>query len=186
MEDNKTLIEIDYKKLFDEVLRSTCRNSRFYETMNHIQHGNTTVYEHCISVAYNSYRLALFLKLPVNERALIRGALLHDYFLYDWHKNDHPHRLHGFFHPKLALQNAEEDFILSEVEKDVIIKHMFPLTPIPPKCVEGILVCLVDKMCSIYEIFYFAYIFEYKKRLFESARITWSKRFDFRRKNDEY
>ena len=36
--------------------------------------------------------------IKINEKSLIRGALLHDYFLYDWHKSDQGHRLHAFFH----------------------------------------------------------------------------------------
>lgn len=52
---------------------------------NAIQHGLTTVYEHSVGVAGASLKLAEFFHLKVNEKALIRGALLHDYFLYDWH-----------------------------------------------------------------------------------------------------
>ena len=83
------------------------------------------------------------------KRELIRGALLHDYFLYDWHRAQK--RLHGFTHPSAALTNAERDFKLSDTERDIIKKHMFPLTVVPPLCREGWIVCLVDKACSIYE-----------------------------------
>ena len=63
---------------------------------NYTQHGTTSVYLHCVNVAYVSVQLALFLRLHVNYRALVRGALLHDYFLYDWHVPSETHRGHGF------------------------------------------------------------------------------------------
>ena len=42
---------------------------------NYTQHGTTSVYLHCVNVAYISVQLALFLRLHVNYRALVRGAL---------------------------------------------------------------------------------------------------------------
>jgi uncharacterized protein len=84
----------------------------------------------------------------VDCHTLIRGALLHDYFLYDWHVTDNSHRLHGFFHAKKAWKNAMQDFDLNEVEQDMIIRHMFPLNPIPPKYTESWILCCADKLCS--------------------------------------
>ncbi|MFQ9151359.1 MAG: hypothetical protein ACLR6B_07310 [Blautia sp.] len=49
------------------------------------------------------------------------------------------------------MKNAEEIFDLSVVEKDIIKRHMFPLTPVPPAYRESYLVCLADKICSSYE-----------------------------------
>ena len=60
---------------------------------------------------------------------------------------------HAFFHPSAALENARRVFELSEVECDIIRKHMFPLTPVPPRYREGWLVVLADKVCSVYEFF---------------------------------
>ena len=48
---------------------------------------------------------------------------------------------------------AQKEFELSRIEREVIKKHMFPLTPVPPLCREGLMVCLVDKGCSLYETF---------------------------------
>jgi uncharacterized protein len=59
---------------------------------------------------------------------LIRGALLHDYYLYDWHKKHKGHRLHGFRHPSWALHNALMVYDLSKKERNIIRSHMFPLT----------------------------------------------------------
>ena len=85
------------------------------------------------------------------RQALIRGALLHDYFLYDWHDKANGHHWHGFTHPGTALHNASEDWKLTPVEREIIKKHMFPLTPIPPTCREALLVCLADKICAAKE-----------------------------------
>ena len=52
----------------------------------YIQHGNVTTYDHSVLVAYYSCMLAYKLRLRLDEQALIKGALLHDYYLYDWHE----------------------------------------------------------------------------------------------------
>ena len=85
-----------------------------------------------------------------NMDALVIGALLHDYFLYDWHDGEGRH-LHGFTHPECAYKNAEKDYTLSPRVKNIIVRHMFPLTPIPPTCTEAWIVCIADKICAIEE-----------------------------------
>ena len=50
-----------------------------------MQHGSVSVFEHSVCVALVCLWLVHRLHLKVNQRALVRGALLHDYFLYDWH-----------------------------------------------------------------------------------------------------
>lgn len=128
-------------------------NSRFEEMRNYTQHGNTSCFLHTVAVAYYSIRLANALNISVKSDELMRGALLHDYFLYDWHDGKKERRIHGFTHPSKALDNAKEDFELTERECDIIKRHMFPLTVIPPKYRESIIVCIVDKCCSLYETF---------------------------------
>lgn len=98
--------------------------------------------------------IAKALRMKVDRKALVRGALLHDYFLYDWHEKEEWHRLHGFRHPYFALRNASRDFKLSRIEENVILRHMFPLTPIPPSCREAWIVCMADKYCSARETMY--------------------------------
>lgn len=116
-----------------------------------IQHGHTSVYEHSYNVAYMCIYISLFFRIKVDKRSLVRGALLHDYFLYDWHVPDKSHRFHGFTHAKKALNNAKHDFILSRIEEDMIKKHMFPLNLSPPKYRESIILCIADKICSLKE-----------------------------------
>ena len=98
-----------------------------------IQHGSCSVYEHSVRVTVMCVRLARRLHIKTDMRSLVRGALLHDYFLYDWHIPDKSHKLHGFTHAGKALRNAERDFRLNRIEMNMIGSHMFPLNPILPK-----------------------------------------------------
>ncbi|MBE5960909.1 MAG: HD domain-containing protein [Lachnospiraceae bacterium] len=145
----------NFDLIFSEMLSSLNRTSRFPQTKGYIQHGRVSVYEHSIHVARVSCKLALFLHLRVDYASLIRGGLLHDYFLYDWHDSDKSHRLHGFRHPKTALRNAKEDFDLTKTEQNIIVSHMFPLTLRSfPCCLEAWIVCIADKICATKETFH--------------------------------
>lgn len=142
------------QQYFLSVVREVGEQSRLMETRKFFQHGSTSVYRHSLRVAYVSYCLAIYLRLPVRPYELIRGALLHDYFLYDWHDREHSHRRpHGFYHPEAAWQNACRDFRLTQREENIIRRHMFPLTAVPPRYLEAWLVCFVDKVCSVRETF---------------------------------
>lgn len=129
-------------------------SSRLWLSGEAIQHGDTTVLLHCLAVAYFSLKLVRLLRIRCDKKSLVRGALLHDYFLYDWHTPDRTHKLHGFHHPRRALNNARADLSLTPTEADIIVHHMFPLTPAPPRCREALVVCMVDKGCGLYETFW--------------------------------
>lgn len=143
-------------RLVKQEIAYICASTRFLTQAEYIQHGDTSVLRHCICVAYMSCFIACKLNLHLEKRALIRGALLHDYFLYDWHVADSSHRLHGFRHPKTALRNAMRDIELSPKEQNIILRHMFPLTPIPPVYYEAWVVCMADKICSALETMHFS------------------------------
>lgn len=118
---------------------------------NCIQHGTCSVFQHSVMVTSMCLSIARRLHIKVNERALVRGALLHDYFLYDWHEPIKRNRTHGFTHPSTALHNAELDFELGKIERNMIKRHMFPLTPVPPRYREGVILCIADKICATKE-----------------------------------
>lgn len=140
------------KAFFWEEVRQVCSSSRMNKSRTFYQHGKINIYVHSLRVAYICYYWVKKYHLHVDEKALIRGALLHDYFLYDWHDKEHEHkRPHGFFHPSAALCNAKQDFILTRKEENIIQRHMFPLTLIQPGCKEAWLVCMADKVCSTRE-----------------------------------
>lgn len=117
-----------------------------------IQHGSVSVFEHSVAVTVKCLELADMLHAKVDRRSLIRGALLHDYFLYDWHDGGRRHPPHGFTHAKTALENAEKEFGLNRTERDMIYCHMFPLniTRIPA-CRESVILCIADKIVGTSE-----------------------------------
>lgn len=119
-----------------------------------IQHGRISTYEHVISVVRLSYCLNRRFRLGAPARELVRGAFLHDFYLYDWHKNGYIGRLHGLHHPAIALKNASERYYLTSTERNIIESHMWPLTLLHiPKCRAALIVCIADKICSSYEVF---------------------------------
>lgn len=140
------------KKYGADILESP----NFRESENNIQHGNMSVRRHSINVALCSFVIARFLGIRCHKRDLLRGALLHDYFQYDWHSKEHRNicNLHGFYHPGIALKNAEKEYRLNPRQRDIIRKHMWPLTIVPPMCREAWIVTMADKYCSLMETFH--------------------------------
>ncbi len=117
----------------------------------YIQHADITRCRHILSVAYTSYLNAREVGVCIEDT--VRGAMLHDLFYYDWHTaGDGSHRLHGYRHPGFALKNAKELFSLTKKQENIIVRHMWPLTPTPPRYREGFIVSFWDKYCSFQEI----------------------------------
>lgn len=147
---SKGEINKEIKKYGEDILKG----DNFKSTANYIQHSDISVKKHCIKVAYTSMWLNRKLGIKCDENDLVRGALLHDYFLYDWHDDDHRglYHLHGFYHPGVALKNAMKDYSLSDKQKNIIASHMWPLTLTRvPKCREAWVVTLSDKYVSTIE-----------------------------------
>ena len=137
------------KQYGDDIMRS----DNFKSTRNYVQHGTIPVRRHSLDVAQQSLAINRKLRIHCQEKDLVRGALLHDYFLYDWHdKNRENYQsLHGFYHPGIALKNAKKEYKLTPREQDIIKKHMCPLTVVPPLCREAWVVSMADKYCSLLE-----------------------------------
>lgn len=134
-------MECIYELLQHEVVKSM---------KNFIQHGDINCLEHSLYVSYCSYLICK--RLGLDFRSAARGGLLHDFFLYDWHTGKPYRGLHGFIHPHIALQNANKYFSLTDREKDIIQKHMWPLTLDLPRYKESFVVLLADKYCASMEI----------------------------------
>lgn len=114
------------------------------------QHGNTSCFGHSVFVAYLSYRICR--RFGWDYKAAARGGLLHDLFLYDWRIHGSHSGFHAFSHPNAALSNAKKLCTLTEREKDIILTHMWPLTPFQfYHYKESLVVSCVDKICACAE-----------------------------------
>lgn len=165
--------KINYNRKIAREIRELKQDSRFIKTIDFIQHGNTSVYEHSVKVAVLSCYIASKLKMKVDYISLIRGALLHDYFLYDWHNRKEHEGWHGFRHPRKAWKNAKEDFELNRIEEDIILKHMFPLVPFFPRYRESWIICIADKISAIYETIYEIKLLYICKKLLNSIGLNY-------------
>lgn len=142
---DKKATEHEYYEIVDDILH----HDVFLQLHNFFHH-NSSIYEHVKIVSYISYKICKTLNL--DYRSAARGGLLHDFFLYDWRDHSEPElakeKFHGLEHPKIALENSMKHFELNNIEKDIIIKHMWPLTFVPPKYQESFVVTFADKYVS--------------------------------------
>lgn len=132
-------------------VRDILDNEIFQSMDQFIQHGHTTCREHCIQVSYIAYEICR--NNGWDSRSAARAGLLHDLFLYDWHTyaRETGKYFHGFTHPRVAMDNAVKYFQASEKVQNMILRHMWPLTPVPPRYREGYAIVYADKLCGLTE-----------------------------------
>ena len=136
---------------FDSLAKEILEHEVFLQSREFIQHGKISVYQHSLSVAELSFGMGEFFRIA-DKQSLVRAALLHDFFLYDWHVPEKMWSLHGWTHPVTAAENAKKYFNVSDKEYSLIRSHMWPYTLLhPPVYREGWIVCLADKMVSAWE-----------------------------------
>ena len=156
------------EKLFDIYVKAHCLTSEnaaeFFECIGDLyftdevqglkkfpQHSTIDRLDHITSVAYMSFTYAK--EHNMDFRRIARAALLHDLYYYDWHDKAMWHRPHGYKHPRFALNNARKLYPgISRFEENIILRHMWPLTVIPPSSKGGFVVTLADKYCAAREL----------------------------------
>jgi len=116
---------------------------------NFTQHNCYSRLNHCLDVAYYSFFIAKLLRWDCGSAA--RGALLHDLYLYDRAESPGQNKDHLRAHPKVALENARTVCELNKIEENIIRRHMWLVTLVPPRYKEGYIVTFVDKYCALRE-----------------------------------
>lgn len=140
------------KEEFDSLIKKYIEEPVVQSMKEYVQHGSVSTYEHSLKVTQICFKMNRRLHLNLDEEKLISAAMLHDFYLYDWHKSSKEHRLHGFFHPHIAAVNAKKYFDLGEKECRAIESHMWPLTFRKiPSSREAWILCLADKYCALKE-----------------------------------
>ena len=148
----KKIIEeaISQETEFLEIIEELITNETVQQMKNFRQHYQTSCYDHCYLAAYYCYIICK--KYNLDYHSATRAAMLHDLFLYDWRERQPTRKgLHAFTHGKTAMDNACQLFDLNEKEKEIILKHMWPLNIVPPRYAETYVVLFVDKYCAIME-----------------------------------
>lgn len=145
---NKILEDKEYMLIIDELLR----HEKVQRMKKYRQHYNINCFIHCLFVSYNSYLICK--KYNLDYRSAARAGMVHDLFLYDWRKRENGRKgYHAFTHGKEAFKQASSFMELNDIEKDIIIKHMWPITPMLPKYKETYVITYVDKYFAVMEAF---------------------------------
>ena len=170
--DKTVFKDTDYTE-FLNIIDDIISNKTVQKMNDYKHHCDTTCFEHCFNVAYYTYIISK--KLKLDYKSATRGAMLHDLFLYDWrHTSKKCKRfkdLHAFSHPRTALHNSLKLFNLNETEKDVILNHMWPVTPKLPKTKEGFIITFADKFSALNESFTYFTNNLHKKKSYKYAYV---------------
>ena len=137
------------KKEYRRIIKDILRNENFKKLYN-IEHHGISRWEHLNKVAYYSFCVSK--KLNMDYKSATRGALLHDFYLDGDERNSKRKFLDTFTHPKKALNTSMDNFSLNDMEKNIIVSHMFPIYLALPKYKESVIVNLVDKFIGAKEM----------------------------------
>ena len=146
------IISEQEKKELEDIYQSFLHDERILKMRKISMHRGSNCYIHSFKVAKLAIKRALRHKKG-NLQIILVGAILHDYYLYDWRTDKSKMRHHMSSHPYAAAENAERDFGIHEPVKKVIQSHMWPVNFSDfPKTKEARIISNADKAIYIKEI----------------------------------
>ena len=146
-------ISQEEKERLEQIYQTFLNDDRIKKMKNVRMHRGSNCYEHSFKVAKKAIRLAnrsshKNLKFEV----ILIGAILHDYYLYDWRDDKSKRKRHGRNHPLIASENATKDFKISADVRKIIETHMWPINmKLYPKTREAKIVSISDKAVTLGE-----------------------------------
>lgn len=150
--NNKKLI-IEYCNIVGDLLALDIVKSM--KKYNH--HGRINTHFHSVYVSFTAYRVCKAIGIEAYD--IVRASLLHDFYLYDWHTDKHEEK-HAWYHPKKAVENIE-NYIgrITPMQRDMILRHMWPLILSPPNSLGGYILTFSDKYCANNDLLGFSKMF---------------------------
>jgi len=142
------------KKSDQAYLNELLQDQRILNMSQYVHHKHSDRLSHVVGVVQLSLRKAYRRGLNCDYKSLIRGALLHDYYPYDQNDISQRPKWHWIKHALYAYEQANKDFELTNIEKDIIRNHMWPLTLFHmPHTKEAWIVSSADSMVAIRDFF---------------------------------
>ena len=129
-------------------IRPLLETPQVQELDNYIHHHCFSRLSHSLDVAYYSFFISKL--FGWDSKSAARGGLLHDLFFYN-RKDEGAEAKHLRLHPVIALENARKICKLNKIEENIIRRHMWLITPVPPRYKEAFVVTFVDTYCAIRE-----------------------------------
>ena len=140
------------KNIYYDIYSEFYNVNKYRELKSVVHHGNNRL-DHINRVSKMSFYVSK--KCGLDYVSCTRGTLLHDFFTADdlsRSNGKYKDFLHN--HPQISLDNSKQYFKLNDVEEDIILSHMFPIIKCSkPKYAESKVVCICDKIVSVYEFF---------------------------------
>ncbi|MDY5577641.1 MAG: HD family phosphohydrolase [Lachnospiraceae bacterium] len=138
---------------FYVVMSELIHDPKILQMKNYAQHNSSNTFKHSVHVALTAYRLSKIFHLKIDESSLAKGAMLHDFYLYDARGGQIGAWKHGTGHADTALNNSLKHYQLTRLEKEIIYCHMWPLNITRvPRSKESLLISMADKYCAAREM----------------------------------
>ena len=97
----------EQKEKLEAIYQSFLNDEKILRMKEISMHRGSNCYEHSFKVAKHAMKIALRgNKKNLNLETLLIGAILHDYYLYDWRKDRSKLKRHTKSHPYIASENA--------------------------------------------------------------------------------
>ena len=142
LKEEKFYEDDEFYSIIEDILGNT-----HFNKLKTIRHHGITRFNHSLRVSYYTFKTTK--KLGLNYVEATRAALLHDFFTDEVKEQKMSDALKN--HPSVALMNAKKYFDISDLQADIIVKHMFPVTKELPKYKESWIVDVIDDVSSVYE-----------------------------------
>lgn len=141
------LDDLEYMTIIEDLLgHQFVQDLRYYK-----HHHMNTRYNHSLEVSYLTYKWSK--RMGMNYGSAARASLLHDLFYYDCKDDrDIVPENHLAEHPQISLMNARQITQLTELEEDMILKHMWLPGRPRPSYKESWVLTVMDKYCAVKDI----------------------------------